>query len=48
MCGEVFRAGVFFFKSAIELIQIVCLFLILNSAGGWCLLTGDVFRTFPQ
>ncbi len=35
----------FFFKSAIELIQIVCLFL---SAGGWCLLTGDVFRTFPH
>ncbi len=32
--GEVFRAGVgCFFKSAIELIQIVCLLLILHSAG---------------
>ncbi len=29
--------GVFFFKSAIELIQINCLLLILHSAGGWCL-----------
>ncbi len=26
-----------FFKSAIELIQIVCQLLILQSAGGWCL-----------
>ncbi len=26
--------GMFFFKSAIELIQIVCLLLILHSAGG--------------
>ncbi len=29
-----FRVGCFF-KSAIELIQIVCLLLILHSAGGW-------------
>ncbi len=37
-----------FFKSAIELIQIVCHLLILHSAGGWCLVTGDVFHTFPH
>ncbi len=37
-----------FFKSAIELIQIVCLLLILHSAGGWCLVNGDVFHTFPH
>ncbi len=34
--------------SAIELIQIVCLLLILYSARGWCLETGDVFHTFPR
>ncbi len=34
-------AGVcFFFKSAIELIQIFCLLLIFHSARGWCLITG--------
>ncbi len=35
-----------FFKPAIELIQIVCQLLILHSAGGWCLVIGDVFQTF--
>ncbi len=37
-----------FFKPAVELIQIVCQLLILHSAGGWCLVTGDVFHTFPH
>ncbi len=37
-----------FFKPAIELIQIACQLLILQSAGGWCLVTGDVFHTFPH
>ncbi len=35
-------------KSTMELIQIVCLLLILQSAGGWCLVTGDVFHIFPH
>ncbi len=33
---------------AIELIQIACQLLILHSAGGWCLVIGDVFQTFPH
>ncbi len=37
-----------FFKPAIELIQIVCQLLILHSAGGWCLVVGDLFQTFPH
>ncbi len=37
-----------FFKSAIELIQIVCMLLILHSAGVLCLVTGKVFHTFPH
>ncbi len=37
-----------FFKPAIELIQMVCQLLILHSAGGWCLVTGDDFHTFPH
>ncbi len=37
-----------FFKPAIELIQIVCQLLIIHSTGGWCLVTGDVFHTFPH
>ncbi len=48
-CGEVFRTGVgCFFKPAIELIQIVWQLLILQSAGGWCLVSGDVFHTFAH
>ncbi len=44
-----FQAGVgCFFKSAIELIQIVCLLLILHIAEGLCLVTGDVFHIFPH
>ncbi len=42
------RCEWWFFKPAIELIQIVCQLLILHSAGGWCLVTGNVFHTFPQ
>ncbi len=37
-----------FFKPAIELIQIVCQMLILQSAGGWCLVNVDVFHAFPH
>ncbi len=37
-----------FFKPAIYLIQIVCQLLILQSAGGWCLVIGDVFQTFSH
>ncbi len=37
-----------FFKLAIELIQNVCLLLILHSTVGWCLVTVDVFHTFPH
>ncbi len=37
-----------FFKPAIKLIQMVCQLLILHSAGGWCLVTGDDFHTFPH
>ncbi len=37
-----------FFKPAIELMQIICQLLILHSAGGWCLITGYVFNTFPD
>ncbi len=37
-----------FFKPAVEFIQIVCQLLILQSAGGCCLVIGDVFQTFPQ
>ncbi len=49
MCGEVFSVGVgCFFKPAVELVQIVCQLLILHSARGWCLVTGDVFYTFPH
>ncbi len=36
------------FKPAVELIQIVCQLLILHSAGGWCLVVGDFFQTFPH
>ncbi len=36
-----------FFKPAVELIQIVCQLLILYSAGGWCLIIRNVFKTFP-
>ncbi len=36
-----------FFKSAIERIQIVCLLLILHSAGGWCLV-GYLFQAFTH
>ncbi len=46
--GDCKRCEWCFFKPAIELIQIVCLLLILQSAGGWCFLTGDVFHTFPH
>ncbi len=42
------RVCFFFFKSATELIQIVWLLLILHSAGGWCLVTGEAFHTFPH
>ncbi len=37
-----------FFKHAVEIIQIVCLLLILHSAGGWCLVVGYLFQTFPH
>ncbi len=40
--------GDFSIKPAIELIQIVCQLLNLQSAGVWCLVTGDVFHTFPH
>ncbi len=40
--------GMFFFKPAVELIQIVCQLLSLHSAGGWCLVVGDLFQTFPH
>ncbi len=36
------------FKPAIELIQIICLLLILHSAGGWCLVFVYLFQTFPH
>ncbi len=36
------------FKPAVELIQIVCQLLIIHSAGGWCLVVGDLFQTFPH
>ncbi len=47
-CGRGVQGMGCFFKSTIELIQIVCLLLILQSAGGWCLVTGDLFHTFPH
>ncbi len=31
-----------FSKDSVKLIQIVCQLLILQSAGGWCLVTGDI------
>ncbi len=36
------------FKPAVELIQIACQLLILHSAGGWCLVVGYLFQTFPH
>ncbi len=47
MCAERLW-GVFFFKSALELIQIFCQLLILHSAEGWCLVVGYLFQTFPH
>ncbi len=49
--GEMGAAGAVngvFFKPAIKLVQIVCQLLILHSAGGWRLVIGDVFQTFPH
>ncbi len=48
--GERVAGGVngVFFKPAVELVQIVCQLLILQNAGGWCLVIGDVFHTFPH
>ncbi len=41
---EVFRAGVgCFSKSTVKLIKIICQLLILQSAGGWCLVIRNVF-----
>ncbi len=37
-----------FFKPAVELIHIVCQLLILHRAGGWCLVVGYLFQTFPH
>ncbi len=37
-----------FFQTYSKIIQIVCQLLIIQSAGGWCLVTGDVFHTFPH
>ncbi len=38
-----------FFKTAIELIQIVCQLLILHSAGEeGCPVVGDLFQTFSH
>ncbi len=37
-----------FVKPAVQHIQIVCQLLILHSAGGWCLVVGDLFQTFPH
>ncbi len=34
--------------TAVELIQIVCLLLILHSAGGWCLVVGYLFQATPM
>ncbi len=37
-----------FSKPTVKVIQIVCQLLILHSAGGWCLVTGDVFHSLPH
>ncbi len=39
------QVWIVFFQTCI---QIACQLLILQSAGGWCLVTGDVFHTFPH
>ncbi len=37
-----------FSKPTVKLIKIVCKLLILQSAGGWCLVIGNVFHAFPH
>ncbi len=36
------------FKTTVKIIQIVCQLLILQSAGGWCLVNRNVFHTLPH
>ncbi len=48
LCREMVRMGVGGFKSAIKLIQVISKLLVHLSAGGWCLVVGDGFRTFPH
>ncbi len=48
LCREMVRMGVGGFKSTIKLIQVFSKLLIHLSAGGWCLVVGDGFQTFPH
>jgi len=49
LCGEAFGAGDgCSFKPAVKLVQIVCQLLIFHSAGGGCLVVGDLLQTFPH
>ncbi len=44
LCGEVSRVGVgCFSKPTVKLIKMFCQLLILQSAGGWCLVICNVF-----